>query len=114
LRPSIFAVVALLVASVAAAIVPDVLQPLRSVPPQIAGRFRDARGFQQSSTGQYYVFDRRAHMVYGVDERFEGHWDIVQIGAEPGRLLDPTALAVAPDGTFVVADAPASRARIQV
>ena len=36
------------------------------------------------------------------------------IGAEPGRIIDPTAFAVAPDGTFVVADAPNSRERIQI
>ncbi|MGE0450072.1 MAG: hypothetical protein AB7Q29_10885 [Vicinamibacterales bacterium] len=114
MRPLLALVAALLCASAAAAIGPEVLQPFRSIPPQIAGRFREARGFQQSATGQYYVFDRRAHMVYGVDQRFEGLWEIVQIGAEPGRVLDPTALAVAPDGSFVVADAPNALARIQV
>lgn len=115
MRPPFFAVVVLALASaVVTGIDIDVLEPVRSVPPEIAGRFRDARGFQQSSTGQYYVFDRRAHMVYGVDERFDGVWTIVEIGAEPGRLLDPTAFAVAPDGTFVVADAPNRTARVQV
>ena len=113
MKPLVFAVAALLLAAVATAIDPDTLEPIRSVPPEIAGRFRDARGFQQSASGQYFVFDRRAHMVWGVDARFEGVWDIVQIGAEPGRILDPTAFAVAPDGTFVVADAPGRQARIQ-
>ena len=52
----------LLAPAAAAAIGPRILEPVRSVPPHLAGRFRDARGFQQSSTGQYYVFDRRAHL----------------------------------------------------
>jgi hypothetical protein len=39
--------------------------------------------------------------------------EVVQIGAEPGRILRPNAFAVAPDGTFVVADAPFNRARVQ-
>jgi len=108
-----FAIAALLFAAVAAAIDPDTLTPVRSVPPEIAGRFRDARGFQQSASGQYFVFDRRAHTVWGLDAQFESVWRIVDIGGEPGRILDPTAFDVAPDGTFVVADAPGRLVRIQ-
>lgn len=107
-------VVAILLAGTAAAIVPDVLTAARSVPPEIAGRFREPRGFQQSASGQYFVFDRRAHTVYGIDAAQASAWQIVQIGAEPGRIIDPTAFAVAADGSFVVADAPGNRGRIQV
>jgi hypothetical protein len=113
LRSLIFATAALFLAAAATAIGPDTLAPVRSVPPEIAGRFRDARGFQQSASGQYFVFDRRAHMVWGIDEHFAGAWSIVEIGAEPGRILDPTAFDVAPDGSFVVADAPGRLVRIQ-
>lgn len=59
------------------------------------------------------MFDRRAHAMWGIDDRFESPFQIVEIGAEPGRILDPTSFAVAPDGTFVVADAPRGMARIQ-
>ncbi len=52
---------------------------------EIAGRFRDPRGFQQSASGQYYVFDRRAHEMWGIDPEFDGPFRIVEIGAEPGR-----------------------------
>ena len=38
----------------------------------------------------------------------------MNIGGEPGRIIDPTAFAVAPDGTFVVADAPGQPERIQI
>ncbi|MGE3956836.1 MAG: hypothetical protein AB7H96_08980 [Vicinamibacterales bacterium] len=95
------------------AIAPDTLDPIRSVPPEIAGRFREARGFQQSASGRYYVFDRRAHEMWGIDPELAGPFRIVEIGAEPGRIIDPTSFAVAPDGTFVVADAPRGMARIQ-
>ncbi len=91
----------------------ETLQPVRSVPPEIAGRFRDPRGFQQSASGQYFVFDRRAHEMWGIDPRFDGPFRIVEIGGESGRIIDPTSFAVAPDGTFVVADAPRGLARIQ-
>ena len=36
------------------------------------------------------------------------------IGQEQGRIIDPTAFAVEPNGTFVVADAPNGRERIQI
>jgi hypothetical protein len=88
--------------------------PIFSSPAHIAGRFREAAGFQQSASGQYFIFDRRAHAVFGVDEAQTSSWEVVRIGAEPGRIIDPTAFSVAPDGTFVVADAPGGVDRIQI
>ena len=73
------------------AIQPEVLRSSNAVPSHIAGRFREATGFQQSAAGQYFVFDRRGHTVYGLDEQQTRAWEIVQIGAEPGRIIDPTA-----------------------
>jgi hypothetical protein len=60
------------------------------------------------------VFDRRSQIVYGVDARGETAWEIVHIGNEPGRILNPFAFAVAPNGSFAVADAPANQERIQI
>jgi hypothetical protein len=97
-----------------AALKPDVLRSSAAVPAHIAGRFREPTGFQQSSSGQYFVFDRRAHTVYGLDAQRTSSWEIIQIGAEPGRIIEPTAFAVEPNGTFVVADAPNNRERIQI
>jgi len=92
------------------ALTPEVLKSTGGIPAHIAGRFRSPIGFQQSAFGQYFVFDRRSHAVFGVDESLQSAWEIIQIGAEPGRIIDPTAFACAPDGTFVVADAPNNRA----
>jgi hypothetical protein len=91
-----------------------ILQSTSAVPARIAGRFREAAGFQQSGTGQYFVFDRRAHAVFGIDEEQTSSWEVVRIGAEAGRIIDPTAFSVASDGTFVVADAPGGLERIQI
>jgi len=111
----VFAALAVLLAAQhLAAIKPDVLKSSGAIPAHIAGRFRTATGFQQSKDGQYFIFDRRAHTVYGVDEAQTSVWDIVHIGAEAGRIIDPTAFAVEPDGTFIVADAPNNRERIQI
>ena len=98
----------------ALAIGPDVVQSVDAVPASVAGRFRDPFGFEQAATGQYFVFDRRSQIVYGVDARAETAWEIVHIGNEPGRILNPFAFAVAPDGTFAVGDAPNNQERIQV
>jgi hypothetical protein len=113
LRSFLLAAAVLLAGSAAAAISIDTISPVRSIPPELAGRFRDARGLQQSASGQYFVFDKRAHTMWGIDAAFEGIWRIVDIGGEAGHLLDPTAFAVAADGTFVVADSPGPRARVQ-
>ena len=73
---------ALLTAPRAAAIKPDALRSTNAVPAHLAGRFREPICFEQSRDGQYFVFDRRAHTVYGLDEGMTTVWEIVQIGAE--------------------------------
>jgi hypothetical protein len=93
---------------------PETLRSVGAVPAHVAGRFREPIGFQQSDSGQYFIFDRRGHAVFGLDEQQTSSWEIVQIGAEEGRIIDPTAFSVAPDGTFVVADAPNGRERVQI
>jgi len=104
----------LLTAQTATARRPDVLRSVAAVSPEVAGRFREPVGFQQTASGQYFVFDRRAHTVYGLDQQLASAWEVVQIGAEPGRIIDPTAFSLEPQGTFVVADAPNNRERIQI
>src|SRR5262249_24298375 len=116
LTPSAFAATVFLAAAIAVldARSPEILQPTGAIPAHVAGRFRSAIGFQQSDSRQYFIFDRRAHTAFGVDAEQSSSWEIVQIGAESGRIIDPTAFAVAPNGTFVVADAPNGRERIQI
>src|SRR6185437_14699573 len=105
-------------ASIAAALIvlalgPDVLRSVDAIPASVAGRFRDPFGFERSASGQYFVFDRRSQIVWGVDAPGEAAWEIVHIGFEPGRIINPFAFAVAPDGTFAVGDAPNNQERIQ-
>ena len=91
----------------------QVLQSTGGLPAHIAGTFREPIGFQQTDAGQYFVFDRRAHAVYTIAG--DAARKIVDIGAEPGRVLDPTAFDLDPsDGSFVVSDAPLRRPRIQL
>ena len=90
----------------------EVLRSTGGLPAHIAGSFQRPIGFQQADNGQYFVFDRRAHAVYAVNG--ETVKKIIEVGAEAGRVLDPSAFDIDPaDGTFVIGDAPFDGARIQ-
>jgi hypothetical protein len=108
------AVAVLLVVPTPAARRVEVLQSTGALPPHVAGVYREASGFQQVSSGQYFVFDRRAHAIFGVDANMTTTWKLVDIGQEAGRLLDPSAFDAEAGGSFVVADAPNGRERIQI
>jgi hypothetical protein len=91
----------------------DVLTSVGGLPVHVAGMFEEPLHFQQSPSGRYFVFDRRAHAVYLVDRERGEATRIIEVGPEPGRLLGPTAFATGPHGLFVVADAPNRVERIQ-
>ena len=92
----------------------EVLKPVAALPAHIAGSFQELAACHQSAAGDYFVFDRRAHAVYVVSPGLDSARKLIEIGTEPGRVLDPTAFVLAPDDTFVVADAPRGTPRIQI
>lgn len=92
----------------------DVLKSTGGLPAHIAGVFAEPINFQQSRDGTLYVFDRRAHTVYRIDESLGRAAKIVQIGQEEGRIIEPTAFDLDPGGMFVVADAPKNVERVQI
>lgn len=116
IRFGVAAAIALSWASVLlpAALRVEVLSSVGGLPPEIVGVYREAARFQQVASGQYLVFDRRAHAIFGVDAEKTTTWKLVDIGVEPGRVLDPSAFDSEPGGSFAVADAPGGRERIQV
>lgn len=90
----------------------ETIRSTSAIPAHISGAFLDPLGFQQADNGQYFVFDRRAHAVYTIADGAAKK--IVEVGAEPGRVLDPSAFDIDPsNGTFVIADAPMLQERIQ-
>jgi hypothetical protein len=92
----------------------ETLKAINSLAPHVVGLFREPLGFKQTANGEFYVFDRRGHTVYAVDANGTSATRLVQIGAEEGRLIEPTAFDVAVNGTFAVADAPNGRERVQI
>ena len=101
------------VTGVASAIQPEVLRSIGGLPAHIAGRFHELTVCRQLADGRFLVFDRRSQTVFSVAPSADAPVEIVQIGAEPGRILQPFAFDVASDSTFVVADAPGGANRLQ-
>jgi hypothetical protein len=97
-----------------APIAPETLTSVAALPAHIAGSFQEVTACQQSAAGTYFIFDRRAHSVYTAPPNLDRAQKLIEIGSEKGRVLDPTAFDLAPDDTFVVADAPGGRGRIQI
>ena len=91
----------------------ETLRSIGGLPAHVAGGFDDLSSCQQTPAGEYFVFDRRAHAVFSVAPPQNEPRRLVQIGAEPGRLLRPYAFDLGSDGTFVVADAPGNHGRVQ-
>lgn len=92
----------------------ELLRSSTALPSHIAGRFTEVTACRQGSDGTWFIFDRRAHAVFNVAPSAEEPRELVQVGTEPGRILRPNAFDLAADDTFVVADAPFGRARVQV
>jgi hypothetical protein len=117
LRPTSVSIAVLLVTILAiwssAAVRVDVLRSIGGLPPHIVRMFDEPAGFQQSASGLYYVFDRRGHAVWTIDPGRTLARKAVDVGAEPGRILEPSGFDLAADGTFVVADVPRSQERVQ-
>ena len=91
----------------------ETLRSVAGLPPHIAGSYEEPIGFEQSQDGTYYVFDRRGHAVHVVDKGRTTSRKLVDIGQEPGRIIQPAGFDVAADGRFVVTDVPRSQQRIQ-
>jgi hypothetical protein len=92
----------------------EVLKAVNSLAPHVVGMFREPIGFKHTANGDYYVFDRRGHTVYAVAATRDTAKKLVQIGAEDGRVIEPSAFDVAFNGSFAVADAPNARERVQI
>jgi hypothetical protein len=112
MRSLLFAALALCFAAHASAQVEE-RASVGALPAHAAGVFEEIAACHTTAGGTYLVFDRRAHAVYTFARGDDAPQKIVQIGSETGRIIRPTAFDSAPDGTFVVADAPGDQRRLQ-
>ncbi|HET7221518.1 MAG TPA: hypothetical protein VFJ02_25860, partial [Vicinamibacterales bacterium] len=80
----------------------ETLKSVAGLPAHIAGRFNDITACHQLPDGAFLVFDRRSQTVFSVPPGADAPVEIVKIGAEPGRIIQPYAFDVAPSGMFVV------------
>lgn len=92
----------------------EILKSVDALPPHIVGLFREPIGYKQTANGDTYVFDRRGHTVFLVDASGASARKLVQIGAEEGRVIEPSAFDIATNGSFAVADMPNGRERVQL
>jgi hypothetical protein len=91
-----------------------ILQSSGALPAHLTGMFREPMAYARAADGSVFVFDRRAHAVYRIEAGGSTAHKIVTIGSEEGRLLEPSAFDLAPNGSFVVADGPNGRERVQI
>jgi hypothetical protein len=92
----------------------EILRSIGGLPPHIVGLFEEPLGFQQTTGGPYYVFDRRGHTVYAVDRDRRSALKLIEIGQELGRIIQPRGFDTSSTGSFVVADAPRGVDRVQI
>jgi hypothetical protein len=91
----------------------ETLRSVSALPAHIAGSFQQMTSCQQTAAGDYFIFDRRSHAVFVAPAGLDTARKLITIGAEPGRLLDPSAFDLG-DDSFVVADAPGGEPRVQM
>jgi hypothetical protein len=93
----------------------ETIRSVGGLPAHIAGSFEELSACQQAPSGDYFVFDRRSHSVYHVGSGPQAApRQLVSVGTEPGRVLSPSSFDLAPDNTFVIADAPFGVQRVQM
>lgn len=91
----------------------DVLRPTFGLAADVVSRFSGDTIFAAASTGHYVILDRRAHAAYVVDAAGRNPRQILSPGWEPGKLLQPTALAFGSDDIVAVLDSPNGFDRVQ-
>ena len=101
-------------AALLAALPVETLTSIAALPAHLAGQVEEMTACEQAADGRYFIFDRRSHTVFAASPSRDAIRRVIEIGAEPGRVLRPTAFDLADDETFVVADAPGGRGRVQV
>jgi hypothetical protein len=91
----------------------DELNPVGALPAQLVNKLDEVIGIVSPSNDRYILLDRSEHGVFSLTMSSRNLRRLVDIGFEPGRVLEPSALAVGSADVFAVLDAPNGLQRIQ-
>lgn len=91
----------------------EALEATGKLPAQLVDAIESPRGYVETSAGTSLILDGSTHSVYAVDANRTRSKRIIQIGAEPGRILNPSGFSLGPNDLLAVSDAPGGLTRIQ-
>jgi len=84
----------------------QVLQATGLLPAHLASTFKEPITCLEAQAGEELILDRRGHAIFAVNVPRTVARKVVAFGEEDGHLAQPGALALGPNGSFAVADAP--------
>jgi hypothetical protein len=91
----------------------ETLRSVAALPAHLVNQFTDAAAIVTTRAGDHLVLDRRAHTVFSIPASGSAARPLLQVGYEPGHLLQPGAMALSDDDLFAVLDAPNGVPRVQ-
>ncbi len=91
----------------------ETLRAISALPASVVNQLDEPLAIVQSSSGEYLLLDRRAHAVFATGRDGRALRRVIEIGGEPGRLLQPIAMTLGGDDIVAVLDAPGVYQRIQ-
>lgn len=91
----------------------DTLPALSALPAHLITRLQEPGTVVRTRSGTHLVLDPRAHTVYAIDPNGQDMRRLLEVGHEPGHVLQPSALAISGDDIFAVLDRPNNLQRIQ-
>lgn len=91
----------------------EILQPSGKLPARLVERIESPRAFVETSSGIALVLDGGTHGVYAVDTARATSRRIIDVGYEPGRILNPSGFALGPNDILAITDTPGGLTRVQ-
>lgn len=91
----------------------DVLHSTGKLPARLVQSIQSPRGFVETSTGVALVLDAGTQSVHAIDAARSRSERIIEVGKEPGHILNPSGFALGPNDILAIADAPGEYGRVQ-
>lgn len=91
----------------------DVLRPSGQLPARLVAPIEHPIGLVETSDGVALVLDGGSHTVYAIDAARTRASRIIQVGREPGRILNPSGFSLGSNDILAISDAPGDYTRVQ-